>query len=175
MGKNKELLLHFNTEIKKCSKKFKINKEYIMDYVHDTYIKVVESFEHGYKEEGKLDAWVRTVAMNYMRTKIKYDNRITLCSFEEINEQKVLLYETNNYKTMEKNIIELAMCAIEELPPIDKEILSKRMNNESCSCIAREMNLNIKTVRKHLLKSYEKIKESVYQKHYEIYKEKLEW
>lgn len=172
---NEEVLMQINKAVLKCKNNFKVNENYIMDYLHDAFITVVEKYETSYKEEGKLDAWVKTVTTNHIITKLKREQKYKLTNFSEIERKDLNIYKPGNKDVKRKILTEYAISASQNLPPIDREIISRKVQNMPDTKIAKEMNLNIKTVRKHIAKSYNAIRKDICEKYHNDYHEPLNY
>ena len=167
-------MMEINTLILTCRKYFKVNEYYEMDYLHDAFIRVVERIGSNYEEVGKFDSWVRTVAINSIKTGLRRDNINERYFCKLVDSCDFISCNTSVYEVRRKVVLELVVLALGTLPANDYKMVIGKMYGKSCSEIAGELNLNIKTIRKHLTKSYARIKDFVCREYYSRCHEYLE-
>lgn len=162
-----KLFLKIFSEIEKCKHLFKTNRHYAADYLHDAYIKVVEKYKNKYKENGKLEAWIRTVSNNHIITMLKQEQKHKHMYINDLARSCTFTYKSNNKDIKIKKAIEYTIDALNSLPVIDYEIIIRKSQNIPNVRIAKELNLNVKTIKKHIEKSHNTMREFVCKKYLE--------
>lgn len=172
---NNELYLRISSEITKCRKFIKANDQYIADYLHDAFIKVMEKYKEKYQEKGKLEAWVRKVAHNHIITRINQEKKHKHLYIDDLNIKNIINSKSNNKEIKRKIVTEYVISALDTLPQIDYEIITRKSQDLPDIRIADELNLNVKTVKKHIAKSYKAMGEFVNNKYLEENNEPLNY
>lgn len=175
INKDKDLYLKISEEVSKCRKYIKTNEQYSTDYIHDTFIKVIEKYKEKYQEKGKLEAWIGKVAHNYIITRMSQEKKHKYLYIDDLSIKDIINNKSNNKEIKRKIVKEYVISALDSLPNIDYEIITRKSHNLPDVRIAQELNLNVKTVKKHIIKSYRIMWEFVNNKYLEENNEPLNY
>lgn len=139
------------------------------DLIHDAFLHVYKRLKTNYREEGKLDTWVKRVTLNFCNDSISGKSKKRINYFEDLNYEPNISYKNDYENIKEKVAIEIALESIYELKHLDREIMIGRLNKQSYMFLADKFNKNKKTIIQHFNKSLLHLNTVVNKKFYDKY------
>lgn len=126
------------------------------DLIHDVLKHVIKRLKTSYKEEGKLEAWVKILTKNFYIDRINEKRKINMVYFEDIKANfRSPQYANDDLRST--LAIEIVIESIEELEYLDKEIIKGKLNKESND----EISIRLKKCRNTIKRHWAKIKKTL--------------
>ncbi len=175
--KNDNLLLNLNEEewikiykyVGSVVEYFIINEKEKQDLFHDTLLHVMKRLVTNYHENGKLEIWIKKVALNFCKDRVTDHTRKNTSYYEELIFKPVISHKYDTDGIKEKRALEILEESINELNHFDKQIITGRLNNESYIALAQKANKNKNTIIKHFKKTRTELQKTINRKYIERY------